>query len=151
MSKFLFLVILQFCIKLSSAQSIRTADEIARRDHMLRHADAFADLFISEFVNYTRTGIRTEQYDGMVKMMQIPKEFSTLDIDEMEPEAAIMSCLACRTTFGLMISQYRSGSRTKEQLISDSITLCGQLTSFSIIVCEGAVRKYAVSTWNFLF
>lgn len=146
---FKIILLLAFTLGCASAFKIRTQEEIENREHMLKHADAFAELFISEFANFTRTGIRTSSFDGMLKLMQIPKEFVTLEIDEMESEPAIMTCLACRSTFALMINQYRTGQRTVEQLIQDSIGLCQQLTPFSIIVCEGAVRKHAVSILSY--
>ena len=138
-----FLLLCALCYK--SAFKIRTEEEIANRENMLKHVDTFADLFISEFTNFTRTGIQTPAMKGMLKMMQIPKEFTTLEINEMDADAAIMTCVACRTTFALMLNQYRTGQRDREQLTQDSITLCLQLTSYSIIVCEGAVRKHVVS------
>lgn len=143
MGKILQIGLLLLCtLYCTSGFKIRTPDEIAKREKMLKNVDAFTDLFISEYVNYTRTGTWTQSLDGMFKMMQIPKEFAFYEITELEAESAIMTCLACRSTFGLMISQWRSGSRTREQLTQDSIVLCQQLTPYNIIVCEAAVRKH---------
>ncbi|XP_070500971.1 sphingomyelin phosphodiesterase-like [Chironomus tepperi] len=144
MDKLLKLGILLLCtLCCASAHRIRTEQEIANRDNMLKHVDTFADLFASEYTNYTITGIKTPELEGMLKMMQIPREFLFQEVGDMDADAAIMTCVACRSTFALMLNQYRTGQRDREQLTQDSITLCLQLTSYSIIVCEGAVRKYA--------
>ncbi|KAL7025175.1 hypothetical protein ACKWTF_013376 [Chironomus riparius] len=135
---FLLLCIL-YC---TSAYRIRTEEEIANRENMLKHIDSFTELFISEYTNFTRTGFQTPTLESMLKMMQIPKEFASEEVGDLDAEAAIMTCVACRSTFALMLNQYRTGQRDREQLTQDSITLCLQLTSYSIIVCEGAVRKF---------
>jgi len=129
----------------TSAYRIRTDEEIAKREKMLKHADDFAELFIGEFKNYTKSGIKSSALEGMFKMMQVPKEFENTQISEMDIEPAIMTCLACRTTFALMLSQYRSGQKNQEEIALDSIALCLQLTSYSSVVCEQTVRKYSVS------
>ena len=146
MEKFLKLGFLLLCtLYCTSAYRIRTEEEIANRENMLKHIDSFTELFISEYTNFTRTGIQTPTLESMLKMMQIPKEFATEEVGDLDAEAAIMTCVACRSTFALMLNQYRTGQRDREQLTQDSITLCLQLTSYSIIVCEGAVRKFVVS------
>ncbi|CAG9806791.1 unnamed protein product [Chironomus riparius] len=143
MEKFLKFGLLLLCtIFCTSAYKVRTEEEIANRENMLKHIDSFTDLFISEYTNFTRTGIQTPALDGMLKMMQIPKQFAINEVSDMDADAAIMTCVACRTTFALMLNQYRTGQRDREQLTQDSIALCLQFTTYSIIVCEGAVRKH---------
>jgi hypothetical protein len=137
----LFLV---FTLISSALAYYRTPEHIKRRDEMLKNVDAFAELFQHEYTNYTRTGYRTERLDSMMQMMQIPSDFARVALEELPPDAAIMSCVACRSTVGLMLNQYRSGQRTKEELIQDSIGICTQLTTFGVEVCTGVVTRYAV-------
>jgi hypothetical protein len=122
----------------------RTPEQIKRRDEMLKNVDAFAELFQHEYINYTRTGFRSERLDSMMEMMKLPTEFARVEVEELPPDAAIMTCVFCRSTFALMLQQYRSGSRTKEELIQDSIGICMQLTTYGIEVCTGVVEKNAV-------
>ncbi|KAG5670651.1 hypothetical protein PVAND_000899 [Polypedilum vanderplanki] len=141
MGKFLKLLVL-FCA-VSFALTLRTEEEIRRRDEMLRHSDNFTAAFSQEYLRYKETGVRTRQLEQMLAMMQITKEFARVEITELDAEAAIMSCVACRATVGLLLQQYRSGARDKEQIIEDSIGICIDLTSYSVIVCEGVIRLFA--------
>lgn len=122
----------------------RTPEQIRKREEMLKNVDAFAELFQHEYINFTRTGFKSERLDSMMEMMKLPVEFARVENDELPPDAAIMTCIFCRSTFALMLQQYRSGSRTKEELIQDSIGICMQLTTFGIEVCTGVVEKFAV-------
>lgn len=122
---------------------LRSEEHIRNRENMLKHVDSFAENFIHEFNNYTFTGVRTKNFESMLDMMQIPTIMAKVEFADAPPEAAIMSCIACRSTLGLLIQQFRSGSRTREQLMQDATGLCMQLTTFGIVVCEGVVALNA--------
>lgn len=126
-------------ITLASAYMLDTEEYKVKRDNMLRHSEAFASAFSVEYQNFTSTGHRSPQLDAMLKMIQIPTEFARVEIDEWQPDTAIMSCLACRSSMGLLLSQYRSGARTKEETLDDAVALCMQLTTYGIEVCTGVV------------
>jgi hypothetical protein len=117
---------------------------------MLENMDEFVKEFIEEYTNFTEYNIRTPKLDSMLGMMQIPEIFGKVEFGQMPPEATIMSCVACRSTFALMIQQFRSGSRTREQLQQDSVGLCMQLTTYGIVVCEGVVRLNAEIIFHIL-
>lgn len=140
--KSLFLIVLAL-LSLSNGYLLRSEEHIRNRENMLKHVDKFAANFIEEYSNYTLTGIKTKALDSMLEMMQIPTIFSRVEFVDVPPEAAIMSCVACRSTLGLMLQQYRSGSRTPEQLKQDAVGLCMQLTTYGIVVCEGVVELNA--------
>lgn len=126
-------------LSLTSGYLLRSEEDIRNRENMLKHVDHFAENFIHEFTNYTSTGVRSKNLESMFELMQFPTILSRVSIVDAPPEAAIMSCVACRSTIGLMIQQFRSGSRTPEQLMQDAVGLCMQLTTFGIVVCEGVV------------
>lgn len=136
MLKFLLLIIAISC---ASAYMLDTDEYKANRDNMLRFSDTFAAAFHGEYLNFTSTGFRSQKLDAMLKMIKIPTEFARVEIDDWQPETAIMSCLACRSSIGLLLQQYRSGARTKEQTLEDAVGLCMQLTTYGIEVCTGVV------------
>jgi hypothetical protein len=144
METFLKLLVLLSAVLFASAFH-RTEDEIKRRDEMLLQSDNFTAAFSQEYLRFQETGVRTRQLEQMLAMMQISEEFGRVEIMELDAEAAIMSCVACRATVGVMLQQYRSGARTREQLIQESIVLCQELTPYSIIVCTGVINLFAVS------
>jgi hypothetical protein len=130
-------------LSLTNGYLLRSEEHIRNRENMLKHVGSFAENFINEYTNYTQTGLRTKSLESMLNMMQIPIEVARKEFVNVSPEAAIMSCVACRSTLGLLIQQFRSGSRTREQLKQDAVGLCMQLTTFGIVVCEGVVELNA--------
>jgi hypothetical protein len=149
METFLKLLLLLSAVLFASAFH-RTEDEIKRRDEMLLQSDNFTAAFSQEYLRFQETGVRTRQLEQMLSMMQITVEFARVEITELDAEAAIMSCVACRATVGVMLQQYRSGARTKEELIQDAIGVCRELTPYSVIVCEGVIRLFAVGILCFI-
>lgn len=140
-----------FVALISSALAYyRTPEQIQKRNEMLKNVDAFAELFSYEYINYTRSGFKSARLDSMMEMIRLPTEFARVEVEDLPPDTAIMTCVFCRSTFALMLQQWRSGSRTREQLIEDSIGICMQLTTFGIEVCTGVVEKNAASSLIFL-
>lgn len=131
-------------ISVSSAYMIRSAEDIRKREEMLRNVDSFAEIFSQEYANFTRTGLRSDKLNKIMEVMRLPVDFARVEPEEMSIDDAIMSCVFCRSTVALMLNQYRTGQRTKEELIQDSIGICMQLTTYGIEVCSGIIRAYAV-------
>lgn len=146
MDKIVKILLSLFCaVCCASAFKIRSDEEIRNRENMLRNSDNFTELFSRDYLKFKDTGIRTHQLEQMLAMIKIPIEFGRVEMQELDAAPAIMSCLACRATVGLLLQQYRSGARDREQIIQESITICLELTAYSIIVCEGVIRAFAVS------
>lgn len=141
-----FFLLLNIIISSSSfAYQSRTAEHIKNRESMLNYVGTFAELFREEYLNFTLTGIRSDRLNSMMQMAQFPTNFARMEPEELPPEEAIMSCVACRTSVGFLLQQYRSGARDKYEIIQDSIDLCMQLTTYGIEVCTGVVWMNAVS------
>lgn len=136
-----FLALLSF----TTGLQLRSEEHIRNRNNMLKHVDQFAEIFACEYKNYTRTGQRSSQLDAMFKMLKLPNIVMREEITDLPPEAALVSCMVCRSSLGLLIQQYRSGTRTQEQIMDDAVNLCMQFTDFGILVCQGVVDKNAVS------
>jgi hypothetical protein len=147
MRNLLQIVSIALLITLSTSYLIRSEEHARKRKEMLEYSGTFGELFIREYSNYTATGIRSETLASMLNMIQIPVEFGREEVEDLPPDAAIMTCLACRSSIGLLLQQYRSGARDREQITSDAIDLCMQLTTYGAVVCNGVVRAYAVSDW----
>lgn len=138
------LILLIALIGSAIAYQSRSKEHIKNRENMLRYVDTFAELFREEYLNYTLTGIRTDKLNSMMQMVHFPTNFARMEPEELPPDEAIMSCVACRSTVAFLLQQYRSGARDKYELIQDSIDLCMQLTTYGIEVCTGVVWMNAV-------
>ncbi|KAG5672942.1 hypothetical protein PVAND_003029 [Polypedilum vanderplanki] len=137
------LICLLSAIVAVSALKLRSEEHIQRREHMLKNVGAFAEKFVEHYTNYTIYGIRSNQLDNMLQMMKLPTIVGRAELEEFPPDAAIMSCVACRSTLALLIQQFRSGSRTREQLKEDAFGLCMQLTTYGPEVCQGLIELNA--------
>lgn len=137
------LIFLVCAVVACSGIQLRSDEHIRNREHMLENVEGFAQRFVEEFTNYTVHGVRTSRLESMLNFMKLPTIVGRVEVDEFPPEAAIMSCVACRSTLALMLQQFRSGSRTREQLKSDANVLCQQLTTYGPVVCEGVVELNA--------
>ena len=129
----------------SLAYLSRSEEHVRNRENMLKYVDTFANVFHQEYLNFTSSGFRSERLNSMMQMIQIPTNFARMEPEELPPDEAIMSCVACRSSIGFLLQQYRSGARDKYEIIQDSIDLCMQLTTYGIVVCTGVVEMNAVS------
>jgi hypothetical protein len=137
------LIFLLSALAVASALQLRSDEHIKRREHMLENVGAFAEQFVEHYSNYTVYGVRSRELENMLQMMQLPAIVGRAELEEFPPEAAIMSCVACRSTFAVMLQQFRSGQRTREQLKDDAVGLCNQLTTYGMVVCVGVVELNA--------
>lgn len=141
MGKFtLIILVTTLLLGLTNGLQLRSEEHIKNREKMLKHVDQFAADYVREYTNYTLTGERSPQLEGMLKMMQLPPIFGKLEFSELPPDVAIMSCLACRSFMALILQRYRSGSHTVEELKQDAVNQCMSLTTYGIVVCEGVVE-----------
>lgn len=145
MEKIKVLILLIALISTTIAYEQRSKEHIKNRENMLRHVDTFAELFRDEYLNFTATGLRSDRLNSMMEMVKLPTNFARMEPEDLPPDEAIVSCLACRTGLAFLLQQYRSGARTKEEIVEDAIDLCMQLTTYGIEVCTGVVVMNAVS------
>lgn len=148
MGKIKLLILLIALISSAIAYEQRSKEHIKNRENMLRHVDTFAEMFRDEYLNFTLTGLRSDKLNSMMEMAKFSTNFARMEPEDLPPEEAIMSCVACRTSIGFLLQQYRSGARTKEEIVLDSIDLCMQLTTYGIEVCTGVIWMNAVGFYH---
>lgn len=144
MGKITLLIVLIALISAAIAYEQRSKEHIKNRENMLRNVDTFAELFRDEYRNFTLTGLRSDKLNSMMQIAKFPTNFARMEPEDLPPDEAIMSCVACRTSIGFLLQQYRTGVRTKEEITQDAIDLCMQLTTYGIEVCTGIVVMNAV-------
>ncbi|XP_070497838.1 sphingomyelin phosphodiesterase-like [Chironomus tepperi] len=131
-------------IAASSALQLRSEEHIQRREALLANVEHFAEQFSIQYDNYTRYGVRSKELESMFKMMQLPPIVGRAEIEEFPPEAAIVSCLFCRTTVAAILQRFRAGA-SKENLMDFAFDACMQVTTYGAVVCRGLVNLNADS------
>jgi len=131
-------------IAASSALQLRSEEHIKRREALLANVDNFAEQFRVQYDNYTQYGVRSTELESMFKMMKLPPIVGRAEIEEFPPEAAIISCLFCRTTVAAILQRFRAGA-PKENLMDFAFDACMQATTYGAVVCRGVVELNAVS------
>lgn len=131
-------------IAASSALQLRSEEHIKRREALLANVDHFAEQFKIQYDNYTQYGVRSTELDSMFKMMKLPPIVGRAEIEEFPPEAAIVSCLFCRTTVAAILQRFRAGA-SLDSLKDFAFDSCMQVTDYGAVVCRGVVELNAVS------
>lgn len=135
------------CLSLASGQLLRSTEHIQRRENFLKNAEIFEKAFEKEFAAFIETGFRSETLNQTFTELKLGRSFAHMEVQDMPPELAFMSCALCRLTAATYISQRRNGA-TAESLANAAIVLCSELTSFTENICRPIVNQNLVKPYD---
>lgn len=81
----------------------------------------------------------------MYKSMQVNPTMSRLEIDEMEDEDAIITCLVCHSLVTAVLYYRRELFRNHEYLTGIAMEMCVEMNMATPIVCQGLINLNIVS------
>lgn len=139
MVKLKIILLLLGAIAASSALQLRSEEHIRRRDEMLGSTNDFTEQFRVQYDNYTKYGVMSGELKSMFSLIKLPEIFGKRELEELPPDAAIISCLFCRTTFALLLQRFRSGSHTRDEIKDQAVDFCMQATPYGFTVCRGLI------------